>query len=831
MVIAALVSRLHANVVIGVALLVLGSVTITGWLLHVPAMVEIVHGLVPMVFNTGLGFALTGIGLLLKGPVGRVIRSTIGWFLICLCSLTLAEHVMDLSLGIDMALVHHWYDYGNTRPGRMAPNTAIGFMLIGAVYARLQRVKSRFAAYTVVVLTFCLLTIGLTGLVGYLLSPDLLFGWSRSARMAVHTATGMITAAIGIWTAWSKSAWFRDNRFFSEVAKVRLLGTAILIVVTTTVGLTGFVLMQKSLEKAIEVQLATALQSRTSLLLALSREIVAHAYTDMRLIDASAVALPLLTKQSGRHVAAFNDAAQRLLTEGYAHVAVEDSQRRTVEQSGAHGGAVQFQALLDKSGTELVWNNKLMLRVRQPLTESGELIGYLRLDRSLESFNLSLFNMDKVGKTGESAACVAQDQHLVCLPNSRNANVFVIDLRKRNKTHKLPMEYALAGNTGTIYGVDYRNQNVVAAYGPVFPGFGFVAKQDTIEAYAVIRQALEFGAPIVVLISIIGAFALYSQMDPVVSRMHRSERNAEQAAAETRSLMAAVGEGILTIDGQGIIRSINPAAGKIFGYHLDELAGAKMAVLIPPELRQAHHEGMANVAAGGAPRLIGTPNVKVDGLRKDGTRFPLELTISAVTVGTERWFVGVMRDITERLELERKLEHIAQYDSLTGLANRRLFMDRMRIALKRSERSTHSLAVVFIDLDGFKSINDTLGHQAGDQLLVEVAQRMSAVVRSTDTVARLGGDEFTVILEDIKGPAQQAVLVAHKLLAEIARPVVLNEGSVSVSVSVSVSASMGLVFHEAGTPCAETDVDALLRVADARMYAAKQAGKNCLVAS
>jgi len=189
----------------GIALLVLGCNTMLGWLLRVPAMVEIVKGLVPMVFNTGLGFALAGLCLLLPGRM-QALRTAIGCILVVLCGLTLAEHIADMRLGIDMAWVHHWYDYGNTRPGRMAPNTALGFVLIGAVFVVLRRVESHAAAYTVVVLSFCLLTIGLTGLVGYMLAPDLLFGWSRSARMAIHTALGMITAAIGIWTRWAGSS-------------------------------------------------------------------------------------------------------------------------------------------------------------------------------------------------------------------------------------------------------------------------------------------------------------------------------------------------------------------------------------------------------------------------------------------------------------------------------------------------------------------------------------------------------------------------------------------------------------------------------------------------
>ena len=383
------------------------------------------------------------------------------------------------------------------------------------------------------------------------------------------------------------------------------------------------------------------------------------------------------------------------------------------------------------------------------------------------------------------------------------------------------MQLALEGKRGIIYALDYHDHNVVAAYAPVVTDMGLVAKQDTIEAYSVIRHALEFGVPIIILISILGAFALYSQMDPLVSRMQASERQAAQADAKTRALMQAVGEGIMMINGQGVICTANPAACHIFSFEAHELIGQNVSLLIPPELRDAHRHGLAEASSGGPPRLIGVPNVKVEGLRRDGTRFPLELTLSTLIVDRERQFVGVMRDITERQALEDKLERLAQYDSLTGLANRNLFMERLQIALLRRKRSASPIAVMFIDLDGFKQINDTLGHHGGDELLVAAAARMKSVVRGTDTVARLGGDEFTVLLEDMKPPAENGLAVANKLLAEMQRPFDLTVGQARISASVGL-----IVLDEAAR---DTDIDNLLREADARMYAAKEAGKNRVV--
>ena len=245
--------------------MLLGLMVTSGWLLHVPIMVEIKSGLVPMVFNTGLCFLLARSAILtmrLPQPGALLLRHVAGIVLILLCGASLIEFVFDRAIGIDLAGLHTWYDYGNTRPGRMVPNTALGFILAGAVIVLTDRVDRQSSAIAVVVLTFSMLAIGLTGLVGYLLAPDLLFGWARSARMALHTAGGMILCAIGLWLSWARRDWYLSRSYFRDDDKIRFLGAAILTVVTITVGLVGFVLLQNSLEKTLESALEVAVHNR-----------------------------------------------------------------------------------------------------------------------------------------------------------------------------------------------------------------------------------------------------------------------------------------------------------------------------------------------------------------------------------------------------------------------------------------------------------------------------------------------------------------------------------------------------------------------------------------
>lgn len=179
---------------------------------------------------------------------------------------------------------------------------------------------------------------------------------------------------------------------------------------------------------------------------------------------------------------------------------------------------------------------------------------------------------------------------------------------------------------------------------------------------------------------------------------------------------------------------------------------------------------------------------------------------------------GLINDITEQKDVEHKLRHLAQFDSLTGLANRSRFDDKLAEAIARSERSGTSLALVFLDLDDFKSINDTFGHQGGDLALQEFARRLIRSVRSTDTVARLAGDEFVVVLELLKH-ADEAAVVAAKIIAAMATPFQLfDEQHV-------FSTSMGIAVRRRG----ETDGEALLRRADTALYQAKALGRGCFV--
>lgn len=268
---------------------------------------------------------------------------------------------------------------------------------------------------------------------------------------------------------------------------------------------------------------------------------------------------------------------------------------------------------------------------------------------------------------------------------------------------------------------------------------------------------------------------------------------------------------ITALDGK--IVEVNDAFCRITGYDRDDVLGHTPAVL-----SSGRHDAAFYTAMWRALRETGHWQGEVWNRRKDGELFAEMLTISAVgdEHGRAPYYVALFSDITAQKLHESELERYAHYDGLTGLPNRLLMMDRLRQAIAVAERRGSRLAVAYVDLDGFKAVNDTYGHAAGDEVLSTLAERFRQAVREGDTMARLGGDEFVAVLVD-PGSSEMVQSVLQRLLDAATREVVWNGHH------LKVSASIGLVYYPLG---GELDTDTLVQQADEAMYLAKQSGKN-----
>ncbi|MBI5040748.1 MAG: EAL domain-containing protein [Gammaproteobacteria bacterium] len=285
--------------------------------------------------------------------------------------------------------------------------------------------------------------------------------------------------------------------------------------------------------------------------------------------------------------------------------------------------------------------------------------------------------------------------------------------------------------------------------------------------------------------------------------------SAEIAAREARhrAVLENAAEGIMTLDRHGRIESYNMAAEQMFGHTTAEVLGT-------PFTRFLDSTDISRcITPGGEPRTLTGLSLCVR--RKNGESLHVLFSISTFMHGEDKLFTVVSQDISERVVFEEKLARLAYYDPLTGLPNRRLFHDRLSQALARAERHDKLVAVLFLDLDRFKNINDTLGHLFGDLLIQAAAKRLLEVVRKDDTVARLGGDEFTLVLTDISN-VEDAAQVAQKLVELFSKPFHLGEHEVFISTSI------GITIY----PFDDSDIENLIKNADTAMYHAKSNGRN-----
>ena len=273
---------------------------------------------------------------------------------------------------------------------------------------------------------------------------------------------------------------------------------------------------------------------------------------------------------------------------------------------------------------------------------------------------------------------------------------------------------------------------------------------------------------------------------------------------------AAVGMAHMSLEGRYL--RVNQKLCDIVGYDREELLQKTLHDITHPDDLGANLERVRRILSG----EIETYSLEERYYRKDGSLVWINLTVSLVRgpEGEPKYLIAVIEDISERKVLEEQLEHRALYDSLTGLSNRTLFMNRLRQALDRTNRREDSVAVLFLDLDGFKHVNDSLGHEAGDRLLVSVAGRLARCMRLGDTLARFGGDEFVVLLEDI-ARTDETIQIAERIAEELQVPFEIS------GEEVSVTASLGIARSFAGHDGPEN----LLRDADVAMYMAKAKGK------
>jgi diguanylate cyclase (GGDEF)-like protein/PAS domain S-box-containing protein len=296
-----------------------------------------------------------------------------------------------------------------------------------------------------------------------------------------------------------------------------------------------------------------------------------------------------------------------------------------------------------------------------------------------------------------------------------------------------------------------------------------------------------------------------------VTERVRAEQLLATSEARYRELFEQTSDLIQAVDRDGKFVYVNSAWKATLGYDDGDLVHLSVFDLIHPDDQVVCREKFPQMLRGAV-----IDPVRVRFVRKDGGVVVLEGNLRCNRSEDDPIAAqGIFRDITQQVQAEQRLQHAATHDKLTNLPNRTLFFDRLTQALKIAERQEECLAVLFVDLDGFKDVNDTYGHHIGDQLLVAFTQRLRDALRKSDTAARLSGDEFALIFENIRSP-QDTEIIAKKILTACSPPYAIQEYEVIITLSIGIS-----LYPDDGDTA-----DALLQRADAAMYRVKQEGKN-----
>ncbi len=609
-----------------------------------------------------------------------------------------------------------------------------------------------------------------------------------------------------------------------EQQRITILGGLVLTILTLITGGVVFAIMLQQGESILSTSLHLSLQNRARLF---------QSNIENRANGVHTIATrPYLIQELNKINRDLNNpearfslqrAVKSFLSTGFTALAIYDADDREIARAGDFNTTPELNIPVKLSvASTLLWSGQLIFSGRAPIQHQGKTIGFVRAQAILPTLSNMLFDVATLGKTGELAVCAPVKHHMQCFPSRLHPKPFLSIPRVIN-SKPLPMDYALSGKSGVLTANDYRHTEVVAAYMPLDnTGLGLVLKVDGTELFQPILHQLLYVLPALGLLILLGILALRWLVTPLVKKLAISEYNmrlsiTQLADEETRirTIFENVDDGIVVMNTAGVIQAANPSVERIFGYQAGQVVGENVSLFMPESVQQQHDHYVEHYIQTGESNVIGNAR-EVTAVHRDGTVFPIDLRVTEMRLGDDHFFIGTMRDITDRKQTEQKIIHLATHDSLTNLPNRHLLTDRLQQAITHTQRHQGvRLGLLFIDLDGFKKINDLHGHDIGDLLLVEVASRIRGILRNEDTTARQGGDEFIVALPGLEQP-DGAMEVAEKLLTALATPYCINDKVLEISASIGIA-----IYPDDGTT-----VEMLLKNSDIAMYSAKAAGRG-----
>ena len=828
----------------GALAVVTGAMVLVGWALDITALKSVLAGWVSMKPNAALCFILTGIASLPPLSAQNPDRTSVISNLTRLCGLlagligllTLAESIFSLDLGIDQLLfAEPAGTVGTSIPGRMAPETALCFVILAVAREILWDFrKTRNAMLAAPMICALVLIIALSDILTYFTPVFGAFGWWGATIMAVPTAT--VFAVLSASMLWLTS---KEDVLKWELSAKATAGFTLGLVSLVVVGLTASrlqVLLQ-------ETNTQTVLGETVLRQLAFVEAEVAGAQNHTR-----GYILTGDEQMLKSHASAETSANQALaeLRQNIADSAPERGRFAQV-QAQAKEALQWFRQVTNARRTgpgiqpdQVRHGEDLMQALRAAIDEAQSAQGEHLQKYKLESQRVSQFAYAIIAGgmvvslfiltfallgMNHSVAEVNRGRALLeSVQRARAAGLYARSLLEASLDPLVTISVE-----GKITDVNEASVNVTGVKREALIGTDFANYfTDPVQAREGYQQVFAKGFvtdyPLTIrhasgrITEVLYNASVYRDEEGRVLGVFAAardvtERNKAESSIQAASVFTYAREGIIITRPDGTILNVNDAFTRITGYGREEVLGKN-----PRLLSSGRHDKEFYAAMWRDLIEKGHWYGEIWNRRSNGVVYVEMLTITAVvgSDGKTEHYVALFTDITTLKEHQGELERMAHFDALTNLANRLLLSDRLRQGMVNAERRARTLAVAYLDLDGFKTVNDQHGHETGDRLLIALADRMKKELREGDTLARIGGDEFVAVLIDLADGGASVPLL-KRLLEAAAQPVQLD------GLSLQVSASIGVTFYPQAQPI---DADQLLRQADQAMYQAKLSGKN-----
>lgn len=816
----------YPHQVLGLIIALFGATVVVRWIFQIEAIARLIPGSERMGLNTPLLFLAAGTFCALyparRPAIGALLKLCV-LLLLLLPGLVMIQHLFDVRLGIDFVRVPTLPTPANPYPGRMAPNTTLGFLSAGLALLLLSRPQpGRWRDRLTDICLGLTMLIGLAALAGYFMRLDALYHLATFNKMLVPTAAGMSVLGCCLWLLRQHVRHPRRRSTSAYQRRILWRAGTVLTVVALAAGVAGFAVVRNVLEKALTDNLLFATTTNATAMSNLLQDRLAFQQTIVtRPIVQRHFALLAANPQDRQAREFLQTTASNLLTAGPTGVRILDAGGR---QFAASGTILRERAALahplqgaSGNGAYLVWREGYLLHAESPVLANGRRVGTIVTEQPLPAFDKLMHVIQNSGDSTDVLLCSRQQDAAVCAPSRFNPAVTRIPMLRNGKAHDLPIHRALTGESGVASTPDLRNIPVFAAYMPLPEfGLGLVIKVDSGSMYAPLKDQMQLLTALLVALVALGTTAMGLAVRPLLDRIERDIgelRLAEEKLSGSEKRLRAIADNlpvlISYIDRDLTYRFVNRTFERWTGMPPEQVLNRQVAKVLGEEKFALRRDKLIRALAGERVEFeIATTGAGV--LRQLQTIYIPDMAADGSVAG----IYTLSTDITALHGAQQQLQTMARFDALTGLPNRYQMNEKLLEAIARCRRSQHPMAVMFLDLDHFKTINDSLGHAAGDEVLKEFGRRLKASVRETDLVCRMAGDEFLIILESL-GSAAETENIAAKILANLSAPLEI-QGS-----ALRMACSIGIAYCQ-GQPLLP---DALIDQADQALYRAKQAGR------